>query len=143
VETGIYSKDELIKAIQKELEETFAEDTNSNNKANPSEMPATDEHERQKKMIMKVLAASAHTQRLYFVIRSAIMSLISASIFFVAILYLGTINVIQAILLGLLLFVASLVLSRLLDKQIIALSKHILNYLNKHKKARTYVLKKL
>ncbi|MCW4045070.1 MAG: hypothetical protein NWE94_06085 [Candidatus Bathyarchaeota archaeon] len=138
VETAVDFEDELIQAMRDELEGAFSEETYDGLGDD-----ADAERERRKSVMMSVLAASVRTQRLYFVIRSAIMSSISALIFFVAVLYLGTVNVVQAVFLGISLFAASLVLSRLLDKQIIALSKRIVNYLNRHKRASEFVLKKL
>ena len=138
VGTGVDFEDELIQAMRDELEGAFNEETRGGLAAEDDA-----ERERRKSVMMSVLAASVRTQRLYFVIRSSIMSSISALIFFVAVLYLGTVDVVQAVFLGVFLFAASLVLSRLLDKQIIALSKRIVNYLNRHKRASEFVLKKL
>jgi hypothetical protein len=40
-------------------------------------------------------------------------------------------------------FVVSLVVSRLFDKQIVRVSKKIVDFLNKHRRLRTFVLKNL
>jgi ABC-type transport system involved in cytochrome bd biosynthesis fused ATPase/permease subunit len=143
VETGVGFEDELILAMRDELERAFAEEKRDAVNAESSMAEAGAACERRKKTMMGVLAASVRTQRLYFVIRSAIMSLISALMFFIVVLYLGTIDAAQAVFLGIFLFAASLVLSRLFDKQIVKLSKSIVNFLSKHKRARTFVLKKL
>ena len=90
-----------------------------------------------------VLAESVQTQRLYFVVRSVLMSLISALIYFLVVLYLGAIDAVQAAFLGVFVFVAALVVSRLFDKQIVKASKKIISFLNKHRQLRTFVLKKL
>ena len=90
-----------------------------------------------------VIAESVRTQRLYFVVRSVLMSLISALIYFVVVLYLGAIDAVQAAFLGVFVFVAALVVSRLFDKQIVHASKKIISYLNKHNRIKTFVLKKL
>jgi ABC-type transport system involved in cytochrome bd biosynthesis fused ATPase/permease subunit len=92
---------------------------------------------------MGILAASVRTQRLYFVVRSAIMSLISALVVLIVVWYLGTIGVVQAVFLGIFLFVVSLVVSRLFDRQIVNVSKKIIRFLNRHGRAREFVLKKL
>jgi ABC-type transport system involved in cytochrome bd biosynthesis fused ATPase/permease subunit len=143
VETGVDFEDELILAMREELERVFAEEKRDTVNAESSIADADAECERRKRTMMGVLAASVRTQRLYFVIRSAIMSLISALMFFIVVLYLGTIDAAQAVFLGIFLFVASLVLSRLFDKPIVNLSKSIVNFLNRHKRARAFVLKKL
>ena len=71
------------------------------------------------------------------------MSLISALIYFTVVLYFGTIDAFQAAFLGVFVFVVSLVVSRLFDKQIVRASKKIIKYLNKYRKIRTFVLKRL
>jgi hypothetical protein len=90
-----------------------------------------------------VLVASVRIQRLYFVIRSTIMGLMGALITFIVVWYLGMIGVAQAVFLGIFVFVVSLIASRLLDKQIVIVSKKIVSFLNKHRRLRTFVLKNL
>jgi ABC-type transport system involved in cytochrome bd biosynthesis fused ATPase/permease subunit len=80
---------------------------------------------------------------LYFVIRATIMGLMSALITFIVVWYLGMIDVAEAVFLGIFVFVVSLVVSRLFDKQIVRVSKKIVNFLNKHRRLRMFVLKNL
>jgi ABC-type transport system involved in cytochrome bd biosynthesis fused ATPase/permease subunit len=125
--------DQLIRAMQKDLDRILAEgsvDTGSQSAGTRGAMTA-------------VIAESVRTQRLYFVVRSVLMSLISALIFFLVVLYLGAIDAVQAAFLGVFVFVVALVVSRLFDKQIVTASKKIISFLNKHKRARTFVLKNL
>jgi len=125
--------DYLIRAMQKDLDRILAEeavDVGSQSAGTRGAMTA-------------VIAESVRTQRLYFVVRSVLMSLISALIYFLVVLYLGTIDAVQAAFLGVFVFVAALVVSRLFDKQIVTASKKIISFLNKHKRVRTFVLKKL
>lgn len=143
VETDIDVKDELIRAMREELESAFVEEKCDAVYAESKTADAEADFEKRKKTMMGILAASVRTQRLYFVVRSAIMSLISALMFFVVVWYLGTIDVIQVVFLSIFLFAASLVLSRLFDRQIVTVSKRIVNFLNRHKRARSFVLKKL
>ena len=143
VETDVDVEDELVRAMREELERAFVEEKCDVVHAEGSVADADAECEKRKRTMMGVLAASVRTQRLYFVIRSAVMSLISALITFIVVWYLGTIGVAQAVFLGVFLFVASLVVSRLFDKQIVNLSKRIISFLSRHKRARTFVLKKL
>jgi len=140
-ETGVDFEDALILAMHDELERTLAEDKCTT--ANAEGNGANADCERQKKAMIGILAASVRTQRLYFVVRSAIMSLISAAITFTIVGYLGSIGVIEAVFLGIFLFVASLVVSRLFDKQIVQVSKKIISILSRHKRARAFVLKNL
>ena len=70
------------------------------------------------------------------------MSLISALIYFIVVLYLGVIDAVQATFLGAFVFVVALVVSRLFDKQIVKVSKKIVHFLNKFRRVRTFVLKR-
>jgi len=126
-------KDYLIRAMQKDLDRILAEepgDAGSQSTGTRGAMTA-------------VIEESVQTQRLYFVVRSVLMSLISALIYFLVVLYLGSIDAVQAALLGVFVFVAALVVSRLFDKQIVTASKKIISFLNKHERIRTFVLKRL
>jgi len=141
VETDVDFKDELILAMHSELESALAEEKSD---AVTAEGNLSDvDSERRKKAMLRILAASVRTQRLYFVVRSTIMSLISALITFAIVGYLGSINVVTAVFLGIILFVAALVVSRLFDKPIVQVSKKIVSVLSKHKRASGFVLKNL
>ena len=141
------TKDELIQAMQEELDRAVTKelyyDITHGAADQKGESDANVDHERIKNTVMAVLIASVQTQRLYFVIRSVIMGLISALITFMVVWYLGTVQVAQVILLGLFVFIIALVVSRLFDKQIVKTSKKIITILNKHKRLRTFILKKL
>jgi len=125
--------DHLIRAMQKDLDRILAEKS-----ADASSQPAG-----ARGAMTAVIAESVRTQRLYFVVRSVLMSLISALIYFLVVLYLGAIDAVQAAFLGVFVFVAALVVSRLFDKQIVSVSKKIISFLNKHNRLKTFVLKKL
>jgi ABC-type transport system involved in cytochrome bd biosynthesis fused ATPase/permease subunit len=131
-ETGVDDKDSLIQAMQKDLDRALAEESGD------SELQFT----RTRGTMMSVLVESVQTQRLYFVVRSVIMSLISAVIYFVVVLYFGTIDAVQAAFLGVFVFIVALIVSRLFDKQIVRASKKIIQYLNKYRTIRTFVLKR-
>jgi Flp pilus assembly protein TadB len=141
------TKDELIQAMQDELDRAVTKELNydtTHAATDPTQRTnANADHERIKNTLMSVLVASVQTQRLYFVIRSVIMGLISALITFMVVWYLGTVQVAQVILLGLFVFIIALIVSRLFDKQIVKASKKIITLLNKHEKLRTFILKKL
>lgn len=133
----------MIRAMREEIKKALAEE-----KCDPvyAESRAADRDadcERRERTMMSLIAASVRTQRLYFVVRSAIMSLISAFIALIVVWYLGAIGVAQAVFLGISMFVVSLVVSRLFDKHIVKLSERIVEYLNKHRRARSFVLKNL
>lgn len=125
--------DYLIQTMQKDLKRILDEESG----------PTRSQFEEMRKAVTTVLWESVKTQRLYFVVRSILMSLISALIYFLMVLYLGTIDAVQAALIGILVFIVALVVSRLFDKQIVKVSKKIVNYLNKYKRIRAFVLKRL
>jgi len=146
-DTYIETKDELIQAMQEELDRAVTKELNydtTHAATDPNQRSNQNaDHERIKNTLMAVLLASVETQRLYFVIRSVIMGLISALITFMVVWFLGTVQVAQVILLGLFVFIVALVVSRLFDKQIVKASKKIITLLNKHEKLRMFILKKL
>ena len=131
--TDLDDNDHLILAMEKDLDRILAEES----------VDAGSQSAGTRGAMTAVIAESVRTQRLYFVVRSMLMSLISALIYFLVVLYLGAINAVQAAFLGVFVFVAALVVSRLFDKQIVAASKKIISFLNKYKRVRTFVLKKL
>lgn len=79
--------------------------------------------------------------KLYFIIRSWIMSQVSAVIFLIVVWYLVTIDFIQTVFLGAFVFISSLVISRLFESEINKGTKKILKYLNKHSKLKKFILK--
>ena len=132
-EADLDEKDYLIRAMQKDLNKILAEES-----GDADSQPA-----RTMSVINTVLAESVKTQRLYFVVRSVLMSLISALTYFIVVLFLGVVNAVQAAFLGILVFVAALVVSRLFDKHIVRASKKIISFLNRHRRLRRLVLKNL
>ena len=133
VKIGLDENDALIQAMQKDLDNLLIEETHE----------AQSQFSKTRTAMTMVLWNSVQTQRLYFVVRSVIMSLISALIYFTVVLYLGSIDAIQAALVGVFVFIVALVVSRLFDKQIVAGSKKIIRYLNKYERVRDFVLRRL
>ena len=131
--TDLDENDHLIRVMQKDLDRILSkESVNANSQSAET-----------RRAMNIVIAESVRTQRLYFVVRSVLMSLISALIYFLVVLYLGAIDAVQAAFLGVFVFVAALIVSRLFDKQIVIASKKIISFLNKHERLRRFVLKKL
>lgn len=93
-----------------------------------------------KKAVIKALLLSTWMQRMYFIIRSITMAIVSASITFLCILIFGPLNVRLEIVLGLFTFVFSLALSRLLDVQLVKATKNLIVFLGNHKSLRDFVL---
>ena len=123
------NKDEFIQSVNKEVE-----------KVAQSGECGEDVIESRREAIMEILNISAKNQRLYFIIRSIIMGLISASVTFSIVLYFSSINFLQTVILGIFLFIFSLITSRLLDREILLLSKKIVKYLERHKKLKKIIL---
>ncbi|TRO47184.1 hypothetical protein E2P47_04775 [Candidatus Bathyarchaeota archaeon] len=106
-----------------------------------SQKEAELECQRRRSTIMEVLKKSVRMQRLYFVIRSILMGLVSALVTFSVIFYVGSINVIDAIILGIFVFVFSLLFSRLFDNQILSLCLKIIRFLDSHEGIRDTLLR--
>lgn len=132
-EADLDKNDHLIHAMKKDLERILAKESGDVSSQSTGARGAMNE----------VIAESVRTERLYFVVRSVLMSLISAVIYFFVVLYFGAIDAVQAAFLGVFVFVVALVVSRLFDRQIVHASKKIISFLNKHNRIRAFVLKKL
>jgi hypothetical protein len=96
-----------------------------------------------KKALVKALLMSTWLQRLYFVIRAFIMSVLSAAITFAFIFIFGSINLPLEIVLGVFSFVFSLVVSRLFDNQLVKLTRKIIEFLGNHKGVRSFIINHL
>ena len=99
------------------------------------------ENELEKRAVIKVLLFSTWLQRLYFIIRSFLMGLISAGVTFLVVWYLGSINVIGSIIIGTFVFVFSLVVTRLFDTQITQATKKIVELMTSHRAIRDFIMK--
>jgi hypothetical protein len=93
-----------------------------------------------KRAIIKVLLLSTWLQRLYFIIRSGIMGLMSALVTGLIILFFGSINVVGGIFIGIFVFVFSLVITRIFDVQIVKATKKVVEVLANHRGAREFVM---
>ncbi|TAL47146.1 hypothetical protein EPN87_03710 [archaeon] len=79
--------------------------------------------------------------RLYFIIRSFVMSQIGGDLYLAGVLILGTVNFIQALVLGTVTFIASLAISRFGDPIVNKIVEKILHYLDKRAKIKRLILK--
>ena len=104
------------------------------------EAPTKQERDIGKKAVVKALLVSTWHTRLYFIIRSFIMGLLSASLTLVFVLIFHAITLTLEIPLGIFSFIFSLAVSRLLDVQIVKATKTITNYLSDHKSLRNFIL---
>lgn len=99
------------------------------------------ENELEKKAVIKVLLFSTWLQRLYFIIRSFLMGLLSAAVTYLIIGYLGSINVLGSIIVGSFAFIFSLAATRLFDTQITQATKKIVELMTSHKAVRDFIMK--
>ena len=100
-----------------------------------------DEHEMEKKAVIKVLLFSTWLQRLYFIIRSAIMGLLSGAVTFLLIFSVGSINALTGFVFGIFVFGLSLFITRLFDAQITQATKIIVEIMDSHRKTRDFIMK--
>jgi hypothetical protein len=95
----------------------------------------------EKRAVIKVLLFSTWLQRLYFIIRSFLMGLISAAVTYLIVWYLGSINVIGSIIIGTFVFIFSLVVTRLFDTQITQATKKLVELMASHRAIRDFIMK--
>ena len=143
----IIVEDKLVESVLKELEDGLVEKTLSTNTVDNVSTGSTlnridieEEREIIKKDIAKALLVSSWTQRIYFVVRSLIMTIIGAIITLSIFWQLKTINVIEDFTLGIFLYLISLVLSRLFDAEIVKISKNILEYVEDRDRLRNFIV---
>jgi len=94
-------------------------------------------------VVIKALLLASWLQRLYFVIRSLIMGILSAVIGLAFIIVLGSINFVNGIVLGVFSFAFSLVVSRFFDKQIVRITEDVVTFLGKHQRLRDIAINHL
>jgi len=106
-------------------------------------VPSGAERVIEKRAVIKALLFSTWLQRLYFIIRSALMSVLAMAVTFVYVSFFGEIGVVLAVGMGVLIFVAGLIVTRLFDTQIVQVTKHIVSHLANHKKIREFIMNHL
>jgi len=79
-------------------------------------------------------------QRLYFIIRAAIMSLLGGVVTFFYVSFFGEIGVVLAVVMGVVIFIVGLIVTRLFDTQIVKVTKYIVRRLGYHKKIREFIM---
>ena len=79
--------------------------------------------------------------RLYFIIKSWVMSEIGGRLFLASVMILGSVNFIQSLVIGMIIFVGSLIISRFFDSVIDKVVVKTLNFLNKRNRVKGFILK--
>jgi hypothetical protein len=97
----------------------------------------------EKRAVIKALLLSTWLQRLYFIIRSALMSLLAMLVTFIYVSFFGRIGVILAVFMGVLIFIIGLMVTRLFDTQIVQVTKYIVKRLAEHKTIRDFIMNHL
>lgn len=139
---------QLVENVLKKLEHEFSERVSPMNAVQRVSVIGTlnqinveEERESIKKNISKALLVSNQTQRIYFVVRSMIMTILGAIITLGIFWQLGTINIIEDFVLGVSTYAICLVLSRLFDKRICNISDRVIVYLGEHARLRDFIVR--
>jgi len=106
-------------------------------------VPSGAERVIEKRAVIKALLLSTWLQRLYFIIRSALMSVLAMFVTFIYVSFFGQIGVILAVFMGVLIFVVGLMVTRLFDTQTVQATKYIVRRLAEHKKIRDFIMNHL
>ncbi len=96
-----------------------------------------------KDVIMDVISNSVNLQRLYFIVRSSLMGLITGALTFLFVSFFGITNFWFLVFIGLIIFIVSLIISRVLDKPVVKISTMAVMYLKRHKRLKAIVLERL
>ncbi|MEJ2242190.1 MAG: hypothetical protein P8Y18_08620, partial [Candidatus Bathyarchaeota archaeon] len=94
----------------------------------------------EKRAVIKVLLFSTWLHRLYFITRSLLMGVIGAVTTFLVVSYFGLIDAIEVFVLGILVFVFSLVITRFFDAYITKATKKIIELLASHRTIRNFIM---
>ncbi|HIJ07563.1 MAG: hypothetical protein XD88_1105 [Methanocalculus sp. 52_23] len=94
----------------------------------------------EKRAVIKALLLSIWLQRLYFIIRSALMSILAVVVTFFYVSFFGEIGVILAVFMGVLIFIIGLIVTRLFDTQTVQITNYIVRRLASHKVLRDFIM---
>ena len=93
-----------------------------------------------KKEVIKGIIQLTWLQRIHSLVRSLLLGLIAAIILIPVLLIVGSLNIVQNVVLAIPIFISGLVVTRLLDEQIVNIAKKTVNYLSNHKKIRNFMM---
>jgi ABC-type multidrug transport system fused ATPase/permease subunit len=103
-------------------------------------VPSRAERVIEKRAVIKALLLSTWLQRLYFIIRAALMSILGGVVTFFYVSFFGQIGVVLAVIMGVLIFIVGLIVTRLFDTQIVKATKYIVRRWGHHKKIREFIM---
>jgi hypothetical protein len=93
-----------------------------------------------KDAVIRALLTFTWVQRLYFIVRSALMGLMGAVLTATIVLILGEVDALQVAVIGVASFIATLAITRLFDASITASSKRVVTILSRHGRLREMIL---
>ncbi len=93
-----------------------------------------------KKELMRIFLSLSWTQRLYFIVRASIMSVVGALVTLSLIWYLGTINVVQGVFVSIISFIAALLISRVLEHEINVATKRTVQLIEGHAELKKFLI---
>jgi len=94
----------------------------------------------EKQAVIQALLLSTWLQRLYFIIRSFFMTLLGALIAFWYTMYFGKLDIYLLALMGVIIFIATLMITRLFDAQIFRATKRVVRWLGKYETLRDFII---
>jgi hypothetical protein len=94
----------------------------------------------EKQEVIKGIIQLTWLQRIHSIIRSLLLGLIAAIILIPVLLIVGSLNIVQNVVLAIPIFLCGLVVTRLLDEQTIKMAKKTVKYLSNHKKIRNFMM---
>ena len=94
----------------------------------------------EKQAVIQALLLSTWLQRLYFIIRSFFMTLLGAIIAFAYVMYFGKLDIYLLALMGIIIFIATLMITRLFDASIFRVTKRVVQWLGKYETLRDFII---
>jgi hypothetical protein len=146
---NVEEDDALIAAVQIELDRVVTKEVceavyevASLHPEEKTKQKLDNECKTRKNVIVEVIANSVNLERLYFIIRSAIMGGITGIFTFSIISLLAITNFLELVFLGIIAFVVALLASRVLDKSVVRFCNIVISYLKKHERVKNFILKR-
>jgi hypothetical protein len=97
--------------------------------------------EGRKEAVIQTFLTFTWTQRLYFIVRSALMGLIGAILMAIIVYLIGRVDAIQVAFIGIASFIFSLVITRLFDNSLTRVSSKLVSVLSNHRWIRLVIIR--
>ena len=132
--------DETVKQTRKAVEENSSKTQIDLSLTNTILFQIKGIEEERKEAVIRALLSFTWTQRLYFIIRSALMGIMGAGMTAGIVYLFGKVDAIQVAAIGIISFIATLIITRVFDVQITRSSKWIVLILSHHRRLRSAIL---